>query len=80
MVYEALTAGAAVGLLAVPLKSGHSGDASNRVSKGLASLIADGWVTPFNAWRERGTLAEPPEPLHEADRCANYIVRQWFAS
>lgn len=44
MVYEALTAGAAVGLLAVPRRR------VSRVGKGVANLISKGAVTPFEMW------------------------------
>lgn len=73
MVYEALTAGGAVGLLPVPRI------ADTRVSRGVATLLADGWVTPFDEWQRFGSLTRPPSRLSEAERCAEAIITRWFA-
>ncbi len=73
MVYEALTAGAAVGVLDVPRKR------SSRISRGLDRLAADGWVTAFTDWRQRRHLHRPPGVFNEAERCARWIVERWFA-
>lgn len=73
MVYEALTAGAAVGVLEVPRKR------SSRVSRGLERLAAEGWVTPFADWRGDRPLRRPDRPFNEAERCARWIVEQWLA-
>lgn len=72
MIYEALSSGAKVGLLAVPrLKSG------TRVLKGLEKIIRDGFITRFADWEKSGQLTPPPETLREADRCAEWIVREF---
>lgn len=73
MVYEALSAGAAVGVLDVPLKQ------PSRVSRGLERLAAQGWVTPFADWRRTSRLSRPPGSFDEAERCARWIVERWFA-
>jgi hypothetical protein len=73
MVYEALTAGAAVGVLEVPRKR------SSRVSRGLERLAAESWVTPFADWRGDRPLRRSDRPFNEAERCARWIVEQWFA-
>jgi len=73
MVYEALSAGAAVGVLEVPQNR------SNRVSRGLARLAAQGWVTAFEDWRRTSRLSRPPSALDEAARSARWIVERWFA-
>ncbi|MEX0726057.1 MAG: mitochondrial fission ELM1 family protein [Planctomycetaceae bacterium] len=73
MVYEALTAGGAVGLLPVPRKC------DTRVSRGVEGLLAEGWVTSFDAWQTSGTMPRPPGTLSEADRCAAVLVERWFA-
>ena len=73
MVYEALTAGAAVGVLDVPLKQ------PNRVSRGIERLAAQEWITSFEIWRRTSRLSRPPSVLDEADRCARWIVERWFA-
>jgi mitochondrial fission protein ELM1 len=72
MVYEALTAGAAVGVLDVPRKR------ASRISRGLDRLVADGWVTSFADWQQRPPLHRPPGVFNEAERCARWIVEQWF--
>ncbi|HOW77205.1 MAG TPA: mitochondrial fission ELM1 family protein [Candidatus Competibacteraceae bacterium] len=73
MVYEALTAGAAVGVLDVPVKH------ANRVSQGLAQLATEGWVTPFADGSPGQPLQRPPQTFNEAERCARWIIEQWFA-
>lgn len=73
MVYEALSAGAAVGVLEVPQHR------SNRVSRGLARLAAQGWVTAFEDWRRASRLSRPPSALDEAARSARWIIERWFA-
>lgn len=73
MVYEALTAGAAVGVLEVPRKQ------SSRVSRGLEQLAIDGWVTPFTDWRPGEALSRPNRTFNEAERCAHWIIERWFA-
>ena len=72
MVYEALTAGAAVGVLQVPVKQ------ANRVSRGLEQLAAEGWVTRFADRLPGQPLPRPAQTFHEAERCARWIVEQWF--
>jgi mitochondrial fission protein ELM1 len=69
MIYEALTSGARVGLLPMPrLVSG------SRVVRGVDSLVADGFLTPFENWLKNQRIAPPPEVLNEADRCARLVV------
>ena len=60
MVYEALTSGAAVGLLAV------QGQKAGRVARGMHELQQAGWVTRFCDWDRRSPLPSPPGQLHEA--------------
>ena len=72
MVYEALTAGCAVGVLRLPrIKEG-------RVTRGLDRLLADGTVVDFEAWRGGREPTPPAEPFDEAARCARWIVERWF--
>ena len=71
MVYEALTVGAAVGILEVPQSR------PSRVSRGLAQLADQGWVTLFADWRQHWTLCRPPQTFNEAERCARWIVERW---
>ena len=72
MVYEALTAGAAVGVLRLPRI------AEGRVTRGLDRLLADGSVVDFEAWRGGREPTSPTEPFDEAARCAGWIVEHWF--
>ncbi len=72
MLYEALTAGAAVGLLEVPRRL------RGRVVQGVETLVREGLVTPFHAWQGGAPLEPPPRPLDEAGRCADAILaRGW---
>ena len=71
MIYEALSGGAKVGLLPVPRLVGDS-----RVLRGLDRLVADGFVTPFERWRETERIAAPLELLREADRCAGILLER----
>jgi hypothetical protein len=73
MIYEALTAGATVGVLEVPRKQ------AGRISRGLDGLIAKGWVTAFADWQGGARLRRPPGTFNEAERCARWIVERWFA-
>ncbi|MGE0385354.1 MAG: mitochondrial fission ELM1 family protein [Gammaproteobacteria bacterium] len=72
MLYEALTAGAEVGVLDLPLRR------DGRVQRGLQTLAREGWITPYARWAEGATLALPPRPLAEADRCARLVLDRWF--
>lgn len=72
MVYEALTAGARVGLIDVPRK-GRLG----RVVRGAVSLIDRGVVTPFDEWVSGKPLPSPQEPLAEADRIAKLLLERY---
>jgi mitochondrial fission protein ELM1 len=73
MVYEALTSGAATGLLWVPRKR------MDRVVAGVEQLVADGLATPFLRWQETGELARQETPLNEADRVAS-LLAEWLAA
>lgn len=73
MVYEALTAGARVGLLPVLRKTGKPG----RVVRGVESLVERGWVTGFAQWRQGQPLPADLPPLAEADRVAGIILQRW---
>lgn len=73
MVYEALSAGAAVGLLQLEPRAG------SRVARGIADLSERGLCLPFQEYREGTALVAPPSPLAEADRMAQRIVdRGWL--
>lgn len=74
MVYEALTAGAAVGVFDVTQRR------RNRVSMGLEQLIREDMVKSFNVWQRARVLKPPSTRINEADRCAEYIIDRWFSS
>lgn len=72
MVYEALSAHAAVGLLEVPrVRAG-------RVASGVDALRADGWVCSFADWRAGHAPSAPRKALAEADRCAEWLMSRWL--
>jgi mitochondrial fission protein ELM1 len=71
MLYEALTAGAACGVLPVPVKR------RGRVQQGLQRLLDDAVVTSFAAWLAGRPLAAADPPLDEAGRCADWILDRW---
>lgn len=70
MVFEALTAGCAVGILDVPQQS------SNRITRGLQLLIDDQKVTPFSRWQQSNALPCPDSPFNEAARCADLVRKR----
>lgn len=69
MLFEALTAGCAVGVLDVPARR------DDRVSGIAPSLLARGLAGSLTDWRRTGHLAPPREPVAEAVRCAVLIDR-----
>ena len=73
MIYEALSSGAAVGLLSAPRKT-----SCGRVLRGLDQLIEEHWATPYDAWDPGQPLTPPPHVLREADRVADELLRQFF--
>ena len=73
MIYESLGSGAPVGLLdMIPLKGPAA--PRSRVAKGIEMLKNDGWVTPFEAWKETGLL-KSKGALVEVDRVADMLVK-----
>jgi len=71
MVYEALTAGADVGVFDLPVNP------KSRVARAIAQLADARRVTRFAAWCASGTLHPNTQPLAEADRCAEWIL-EWL--
>jgi mitochondrial fission protein ELM1 len=71
MVYEALSSGAAVGLL--NLDAARPG----RVSRGVDRLVNEQWVTRYDQWLEGKALRKPKAPLNEAQRCAKLLIDLW---
>jgi hypothetical protein len=71
MVYEALTARTAVGILTMPKKR------NNRVARGIERLIQSQLVARFDASTHYKTLMHPVTGFTEADRCAEWILHSW---
>lgn len=71
MVYEALTAGAEVGVFDLPVNP------KSRVGWAIAELADAKRVTRFVSWCAHGTLHPNTQPLAEADRCAEWIL-EWL--
>jgi uncharacterized protein len=72
MIYEALSAGAGVGLLSVPRRN------AGRVVKGVTLLISDRSITTFGCWQS-GAMLRPMTPaLDESARVACWIENQWL--
>jgi uncharacterized protein len=69
MVHEALTSGAAVGILELPSFG------PGRVSDSLRRLMHQGWVTPLSRWKEGTELQRPLCPVREADRAAQTVIQ-----
>lgn len=75
MVYEALTAGCATGILAVPARR-----RAGRIARGVESLARDGLVTRYADWQTGRALAPPPQPFNEAARVADWIAGRWLGA
>jgi len=71
MVFEALTAGAATGLLAVPRRG------ESRVTRAVDLLVRDGLAVPFARWRTGARPRAPKVAFNEAARVAAWIDRTW---
>jgi hypothetical protein len=74
MVYEALTAGASVGILSIPMRR-HS-----RVNNGLLSLVKSQYVISYEQWKAGAPLVEKHNLFNEAARCADIILKRWYAN
>ena len=73
MVYEAMTAGARVGILPVPRRR------TSRVARGIDALIEHGQVTRWAGDQSNLMQSNDPTPLHEADRCAAIIIERFLS-
>ena len=67
MLFEAMTAGCAVGLLEVPAIR------NDRISGIAPGLLRAGRVSSLASWLASGELPPPPAPLAEAARCAAIV-------
>ena len=73
MVYEALTAGCATGVLPVPRRR-----RVGKIARGIAGLADDGLITHFSDWQNGKQLETPAKPFNEAARVAAWIVEKWL--
>lgn len=71
MVYEALSARTAVGILSMPKKR------DNRVARGVEQLIQAKLLARFDLKAEYKALMHPVSGFTEADRCADWILNSW---
>jgi mitochondrial fission protein ELM1 len=71
MVFEALTAGADVGVFDLPANP------RSRVARAIAQLTDTQRITRFANWFAHGRLHPNLQPLAEADRCATWII-EWL--
>ncbi len=71
MVFEALSAGADVGVFDLPVNP------KSRVGQATAHLADTRRITRFVSWCAHGTLHPNLHPLAEADRCAEWIL-EWL--
>ena len=74
MIFEALTAGAGVGILELPERR------QDRVTRAVSDLTARGMVTPFQCWHSGRRLVAQRPVLAEADRCAALLLRMSAAT
>jgi len=70
MLFEALSAGGAVGVLEVPARS------ADRINAIAPALLAGGLVGSLDAWLANPRLPRLPQPLAEAARCAELVDRR----
>jgi len=68
MIFESLSAGAAVGLLDVPARG------ESRLGRAADALAAEGLATAYPDWLAGRPLVAPPVPLSEARRCAAQVL------
>ncbi|HDZ15832.1 MAG TPA: nucleoside-diphosphate sugar epimerase [Methylophaga aminisulfidivorans] len=70
MVYEALTAQTAVGVLNMNVKK------DNRVARGLSKLIGEGYAVRFDSLGHYKKQLHPVLGFMESDRCADGVIRR----
>lgn len=76
MVYEALSAGAPVGVLEMKAKNDKRKDVC-RVARGLNMLIEKKAVCTFTEWAKTHKLPRSEKALNEAGRAADYILQHF---
>lgn len=71
MVYEALTAQTAVGVMTMPARK------DNRLTRGIRQLIQQQLIVRFDAEGEYKKTMKPAVGFMEADRCAHHLLTRW---
>jgi hypothetical protein len=74
MIFEALTAGSAVGIFELRPRR------ADRVTGAVADLVTCGMVTPFQSWQPGQRLVAHQPALAEADRCASLLLQRLDAA
>ncbi len=72
MLYEALTSGAAVGVLDMERLG------AGRVSSGVERLLQEGRAGSYSGWVAGQRLPVAQDEFNEAARCARWIKQHWF--
>lgn len=73
MIHEALSSGAAVGLIDVPARRPES-----RIAAAINEIESLGEIVSYRAWHSGAPMGRSRAPLREASRCAKEIVHRWF--
>jgi len=73
MIFEALTAGARVGVLPMPVKN-----AKARTIQAVNDLLADGYVRTLADWRKAPEAWGARPAFHETSRCADVVLKKFF--
>jgi mitochondrial fission protein ELM1 len=73
MIFEALSSGAAVGLL--PMKRLKE---NGKIQQTIKRLIDSNSLTTYSSWLAQRKLSPAPTILNEADRCAKIITQKIF--
>lgn len=74
MIFEALTAGARVGILPLPVKNPRA-----RTVAAVRDLVASGHVRTFAQWKADPKGWPQPTVFHETARCAEQIIKRFFS-
>ena len=75
MIFEAITARARVGLLPLPEKR-----AGDRMVRAVDDVVSAGYAVRYAGWLSSGMPVPAHEPLHEAGRCADEVLRRLFST
>jgi mitochondrial fission protein ELM1 len=73
MIYEALSAGAGVGLIELPRRG------SSRIARGTDALLDEGRVIGYEDWRAGKPVTNPDPLLQESVRCAQEVASRWLS-